>query len=315
MPATITGNFKNIRRVQTGFYSLDRVFANDKGDLGVPVGVGYEIFGLSGIGKSTFTISLSGILGRELEKNVVMAALEDFEGPLLLRLLNSVNFSGNLHITEKKNDEDNLYDVVSYLNKPEYAIGIVDSLGAISPISEQAGDIGEANMGRRAMVVAQFTRKCLPLLRPDESIKTVFLLNHYYPKIGTRGYDTPAGEVKKFITTIRILLRRLEEFPDGSYALEGEIKKNRWGFNGRKFYVFVLVGRGLHRGLSAMLDGIIMKKVTRKSVIKIGGENMGRMASIVKIAKSGDEAFFEPFYAVLEGDIEPEPSEEEESDE
>jgi len=33
------------------------------------------------------------------------------------------------------------------------------AFGAISPIAEQAGDLGEANMGRRAFILAQFVRK------------------------------------------------------------------------------------------------------------------------------------------------------------
>lgn len=315
MTATITGNQKKIIRVQTGFHSLDRAFINDQGEIGVPIGIGYEIFGLSGIGKSTFTFSLAGLLGRELKKNIVIAALEDFDSSFLLRLMNSVDYSGNIHVLDGKRDEDILYGVVDYLHKSDYAMGIVDSLGAISPISEQEGDIGEANMGRRAMAVAQFTRKCLPLLRPDESIKTVFLLNHYYPMIGSRGYTTPAGEVKKFITTVRILLKRQEEFPDGSYVLKGEIKKNRWGYEDREFYVFMLVGRGLHKGLSAMWDGIMTGKVSRKTVIKIDGENLGRISEIVKKAKSGDEEFFTPFYEVLKGEMPNEEPKEEENEE
>jgi RecA/RadA recombinase len=310
MGATITGNFKHVNRVSTGYYSLDRAFMNDQGEIGVPVGVGYEIFGTNGIGKSTFTFSLCGMLGRILDKNVVIAALEDFDGSLLLRLVEFAQFCGNVHVLDGKDDETILGDVVAYLYKPDYALGVVDSLGAISPISEQSGDIGEANMGRRAMAVAQLTRKCMPLLRPDNSIKTVFLLNHYYPKIGTRGWDTPAGETKKFMVSIRILIRRVEDFPDGSYVLEGEIKKNRWGFNGRKFSVFVLVGRGLHRGLSAVWDCVTLKHASYKNgIVKIGDEKFGRLSSLVKAAKEGNEEIFLPFYAALES-VEPEQPEE-----
>jgi hypothetical protein len=68
-----------IPRVKTGFYSLDRVFlGSNKEDVGVPIGTGYEWFGQTGVGKSTFLYSLSGILSVLTENKGV--SLADFEG-------------------------------------------------------------------------------------------------------------------------------------------------------------------------------------------------------------------------------------------
>lgn len=303
MTIEIEGNFPETKRVITGFYSLDRAFIgvpNDVGEtkLGVPIGHGYEIFGVNHVGKSSFTYSLAGIIAREQKENIALCDFEGFDPLLLTRLLEGVDYSGKVKAIREEKDEDQLAEMVHLLNK-DCAVGILDSIGAISPISEQAGDLGEANMGRRAFILAQFVRKALHVFRFSKVPRTILMVNHWYPKIGTRGYDSPGGESKKFLASVRILLKREEEFPDGSYVLKGEVKKNRWGYKDREFHVFMLVGKGLHTGLTAMWDGMMLGKVSRKTVVKIGDENMGRLAEIVKKAKAGETEFFDPFFEIL----------------
>jgi len=299
--ATISGKYAPAIRVLTGLYSLDRAFENDIGELGVPVGVGYEIFGLSGIGKSTFAISYAGMLGRITQKNIVLADFEGFDSNTLLRILNNQGFEGNLHFVMEKQDEDTLAALKAYMNDDDYAISILDSIGSISPIAEQQGNFGEANMGRRAFILAQFSRTMLPLWRTEGSVKTLLMLNHWIPNIGTRGFDTPGGEAKKYLSHVRILLRRTEEFPEGSYVLEGEVKKNRYGFRGRKFYVFMLAGPGLHTGLTAVWDCVLLERAERKrgGWIAIGDTNVDRLSGLVKSAKEGNNEVFEPFFELL----------------
>jgi hypothetical protein len=191
-------------------------------------------------------------------------------------------------------------------------VGIVDSVGAISPISEAEGDLGAANMGRRALIMAQFTRKSLKLLR--DSNKVIFMINHSYPVIGGRGSESPGGEVKKYLASIRIQVRRkyvkgkYEEFPDGSYILEGTIKKNRWGYKDRTFNLFVLAGKGVHLGLTAMYDCVALKKATKDKVIKIGDTSFGRLKEIVDKAQEGNDEFFIPFFDALNSIVYEEPT-------
>ena len=99
------------------------------------------------------------------------------------------------------------------------------------------------------------------------------------------------------------MLKRKEEFPDGSYVLEGKIYKNRWGKDDKKFYVFSLAGKGLHKGMSAIIDGANLDKcpITRTTTVKIGDESYGRISTIIEKAKEGDDKFFEPFLEALHG--------------
>lgn len=302
MSLEIIGDLVDVQRIPTGFYSLDRAFIGIEKIIGVPVGCSYEVFGVNHVGKSTFCYGLSGVLANALSSNIVLCDFEGYDIRNIKNALTSVDYTGKFFIIQNKDDEEQLDKTILKLSneKENYSIAIIDSLGAISPIAESSGDIGEANMGRRALIVAQFNRKAIKMFR-FHSQKVIFEVNHYYPRIGTRGYDTPAGEVKKYLTAVRIKLKRAKDYPDGSYVLEGEVVKNRWGYIGRKFYVFVLAGKGIHAGLTAMWDGILLGLVEYKKNIKIGDTSYGYVKDIVERAKQGDKEFFNPFFAVFDG--------------
>jgi RecA/RadA recombinase len=304
MTINILGDAPKITRQVTGLYSFDRAFVNANGDIGFPIGIGAEIFGATHIGKSTLTYGLAGIIANAQEKNIALADFEGFDPDFLISVLNNVKFSGNVQYLQNKDDEVTLDSLIVYLYKDDYSVGILDSVGSISPIAEATGDLGDANMGRRAFLMAQFSRKGVHLLR-EKPGKTIFVINHYYPTIGGRGGDTPGGEVKKFLLSVRIHVKRkfvkgkYEEYPDGSYIIEGIVKKNRWGLKDKTFNLFVLAGKGIHLGLTAMYDCVALKKATKDKVIKIGDKSFGHLKDIVEQAQQGNDAFFMPFFEAL----------------
>lgn len=284
-----------VPRIETGLYSLDRAFlgTNDE-DIGVPIGTGYELFGQEGVGKSTFAYSLSGLLSLlSGNEGIALADYEGFDKNYLRIVFGATGYDGKVKVIRKSKDEETLDELASLLDDETYNVGILDSIGSISPISEKESEIGSANMGRRALAMAQFSRKMLPLTREFKA--TLFATNHWYPSLDGYGYNTPGGEVKKYLLTIRILLKRKETFDDGSYVLEGKTYKNRWGKKDSKFYVFSLAGKGIHRGMTALIDGANKGVVNRGTVVKIGDESYGYISNIIKKAQEGDDEFFEPF--------------------
>lgn len=305
MSINIIGDAPSISRLETGLYSFDRAFENRKGEIGLPLGKGIEVYGATHTGKSTIVYGLAGFIASSQERHIALADLEGFDPDFLTVVLENAGFSGDVRYIQKDDDETALDEMLVYLSKKEYGVGILDSVGAISPISEQKSSIGEANMGRRAFILAQFTRKCLKLLRKNEA-PTIFLVNHEYPRIGGMGSDTPGGEVKKYLASMRIKVRRVwfkgkyEEYPDGSYVIEGTVVKNRWGYKDRKFYLFVLAGKGIHKGLTAMYDGMKLGLVGRKRVVSIGDQSFGYLKDVVSQAQAGNDEFFSPFVKILE---------------
>ena len=179
-------------------------------------------------------------------------------------------------------------------------IGIIDSIGAISPIAEKEGDLGEANMGRRAKLVAQLTRKSLNEFRKDRD-NAMFMINHVHPILGGMGTTTPGGETLKYLVGIRLRVKRKEEFPDQSYLMEGTVVKNRFGYRNRQFYIFMLAGTGIHVGLTAMFDCFILGLAERGKVVKMDGQSHGYLKDLVKAAHEGRNEVFQPFIDKLSG--------------
>jgi RecA/RadA recombinase len=316
---TILGASVPVQRILTGLYSFDHAFINREGDIGFPIGKGVEIYGNNFTGKSTITYGLAGIVGKHTQKDIVLADLEGFDPKFLQTVLATSGFDGNIFCIQEEEDEEALDTLLSTLRGKKYGVGIVDSIGAISPVSEAEGDLGEANMGRRAFLMAQFTRKALKLMRSEEP-KTIFMVNHAYPKIGGRGLDTPGGEVKKYLSSIRIAVKRkyikgrYEEYPDGSYIIEGTVVKNRWGLKEKVFNLFVLSGKGIHLGLTAMYDCINLGLAKRDRTIKIGDNSFGTMKECVQQAHNGNDDFFDLFVLCLADKMEDEIVEVEEDD-
>ncbi len=304
MTVNVLGDAPKITRQVTGLYSFDRAFINKKGEIGFPIGIGAEIFGATHIGKSTLTYGLAGLIANAQSKNIALADFEGFDPDFLVSVLETVKFNGNVQYLRSKGDEETLDSLLSQLYEDDYSVGILDSVGSISPVSEVEGDLGDANMGRRAFLMAQFSRKAMRLIHFNPS-KVIFVINHYYPTIGGRGGDTPGGEVKDYLLSVRIHVKRkylkgkYVEYPDGSYIIEGTVKKNRWGFKDRTFNLFVLAGKGIHLGLTAMYDCITLKRATADKSIKIGDKSFGYMKDIVEQAQQGNETFFMPFFEAL----------------
>jgi len=305
MSIKIIGEPPKVSRFVTNFYSLDRAFANRAGDTGLPYGIATEVFGPTGCGKSTLIYGLSGLVAKHMKKNIVLADFEGFDPDFLTVVLETAKFSGDVLYISNPNDEEALDELISQLGDENNAVGILDSVGAISPISERDGSLGEANMGRRAKLMAQFSRKGIHLIREGAN-KTIYIVNHIHPNIGFAGITTPGGETLKYLSSIRIRVKRKEEFPDGSYVLEGKVIKNRWGYRDGVFHVFMLAGTGLHLGMSALYDGTIQGVVSRKKIVKIGEQSFGYMKHIVREAHDGNDEFFIPFLEALRENSEPE---------
>lgn len=294
-------------RIRTGLHTFDMAFENQKGDVGFPLGTATEIYGATNCGKSTITYSLSGLLANRMKTNIALADFEGFDPVFLESVLISSGFDDTLFYIQENHDEKTLDTLASKLSVQKWnvGVGILDSIGAISPIAEAEGDLGESNMGRRAFLMAQFSRKIIKVMREETCNKVLFMINHAYPKIGGRGMDTPGGEVKKYLASIRISVKRkyfkgkYEEYPDGSYVIEGTVVKNRWGYKDRTFNLVVLAGSGIHAGLTAVFDAVSLGLVNRDRVVKIGNQSFGYLKDIFQKAHEGDAEFFSPFFDLL----------------
>ena len=297
-----------IKRHITGLYSFDRAFEPAGGQLGMPLGTGYEVYGAPSTGKSTWSHSMAGIIAGQLSTNIHISDLEGFDAGHLANILSYLKYKGDVHLGHQGKDEKILGDFADvFLGRAglelKYGIGVLDSIAAISPVAEKEGDFGSANYGRRAVLMGMLSRRLLPTIHPRTigSENVYFLTNHWYPKIGGTKYqyESPGGNVKNYLCGIRIHLKRNgKPFDDNSYRLIGRPDKNRYGITKKQFTVFVKAGIGIHPGLTAMFECIDLNLATSGKSVKIGDKSFGFRKKIIEKEWQDDE-FFQPFYAVL----------------
>jgi RecA/RadA recombinase len=315
------GNHFPIGRVITPFHSLNQALrdTNTKA-IGFPTRTLVEIYGNTGLGKSTFVTSLASYISQSLN-NLPIAYL-DLEGQDENMITNALQNSGYsspfqwVEITKgNPTDEKLLGALLDYmLQEPPY-IGVLDSVAEISPVSEVEGDIGDANMGRRAFPMAQFSRQVTRALRMMEIPSVMFMINHRYEKMasigGAKVYTAPGGVVKENLAKLRIEMQvpyvdylssgesKTEARFDNGWVLQGKVNKNRSGAKNEVFQVFIYGGWGIHVGMSALVDCLASGLATIKSgKVDLDGQDFGHLKKIVE-TKRDDKEFFLPFINAL----------------
>jgi len=300
-----------VPRTITDLWSLDRAFHNKK--IGIPAFGMWEGFGGEHVGKSTFFYSLAAILAEKWDCNVSIADIEGLDEEFVKDIFDSYGFNNCVRLIQEISDEKVMETLLGlfedeYEDKPTH-IGIFDSIGAISPHQELDGDIGDANMGRRAFIMSQFSRKFTKLIL-GKNDKVLFMTNHVHQNLGRfAGTHTPGGATIGYLAGVRIKLFQKAGYPTNQdtsigYLLQGQVVKNRYGGKGKKFQVFVNSGLGISKNITAIFDCIEQKLAKVKRTVYIGDESFGFMKNMIEKDREGDNEFFNPFHELLSNHLE-----------
>lgn len=328
MAIEFVGTHYGFGRVVTGFHSLDQALRADKETIGFPTRTFVEIYGPTGVGKSTLCTDLLGRMSVLLDnREIAYADLENQDEKMIANVLNNTGFRSKFHWVNppaKKGgvddrDEIILQTLLEYVNREEPCLGILDSVASISPTAEVQGDIGDANMGRRAFPMAQFCRRAVRILRSQDLESCIFLTNHWMEKMGTIGpvkqYVSPGGSVKENMCQVRMQVKipfvdyissgesKIKAEWEGAWVLEGKVEKNRTGIEFEKFQVFIYGGWGVHQGMSALIDCLASGLATIKAgKAQMEGKDFGLLKKIIEKERDNSE-FFTPFYNALRSDV------------
>ena len=321
MPVKFTGKHPEIEWVETDFYSLDIAIRKNYTRIGWPTRTLTQVSGPTSTGKSTFINSVACVIGRKLDLNIACLDLETQDPATIKAVCNNMRFENEWKWTEpdKRKKEDSISDeyLLGLLRKDarDGYITILDSVASISPVAEVAGNIGDANMGRRAFPMAQFSRLMNMELKWSEKGAVSFLANHRYEdfEVAKKGAlqfakktHAPGGVVKENMAFIDIISKipyikygntgYTAHFGDG-WVFEGKVTKNRFGLSHSDFWVYIVGGQGIHKGLTAMFDcvklGLAEIKTGNKLYMKSTGEELGRVSDIIK---KRDDYDFDMFY-------------------
>ena len=309
MPINFIGNTMPTPRLITGWHSFDQAFENlQSHEIGFPLRGLVEIYGQPMSGKTSLAMSLSAKIALSKDpKKPSAISIADIEGTpteLFRTVLEFAGYeNGTVYLHNEGVDEDNLDEMLDDVESGMATVGILDSLGAVSPIAEVQGTLKDANMGRRALVAAKFSRRVLRHFREQGKEGDVIIFtNHVQQIIGGMGSTTPGGDAKKYACKVRMGIKRTTmlgkkkiEIPDNiGWLIEGTVAKNSNGVSGRGFSLFVIGGKGVHSGLTAVFDCVRYKLATFERTIKLGDESMGYLRDMM------DEKYnFKPFHQAL----------------
>lgn len=309
----VIGDYPEIERVSTGMFGLDRALGDPhRSEWGMPLRCVYEEYGRWESGKSTLAYYLAG---RVREKGLVdVIPFERADKKYIQSAFDQAGFKGQVLLEpmmEEKSEKGKrrflphgkvMKNAVTRLLDENVNALVLDSMGSIISEAIVEGDVGEAFMGQRAKMIADFARRLEPVLMNRISPALAIGINHVGPVIGGRGHDTSGGVVFKFVAAVRIMLYWKEGFEDQGFLAEGSVEKNRFGGKGRQFLTYFMPGIGVHPDLTAMFDCLSLKVAERnkQGMIKVGGSTVARIGALLDAGEKGNSAKFKPFYEALE---------------
>lgn len=314
----LTGQSNDFSRVMTGLWSFDNVLfpyrTKENFHPGMPLRVMMEIFGYEGVGKSTLTAYLAARVPQP-DGVIQIADLETAaEWEHLKSNVTNAGFDGEVHLIDMvdkkgkpRTHEEVLQEAAgSLLEKRTNAI-IIDSIGAVQAVAEATNDLGEANMGRHAKLIGDWSRRIVANLRLAERSKLVLAINHTHGVIGGRGHTTNGGVTLKMLCGYRLNITRKEVFDDGSTIIQAKPEKLRFGglAPDRLGFAVITPGFGINPYLSLVADCVNLRLAERKSVVKVMDEkgdlrSAGRLSTLIERSVQRDEETFAPFRKALE---------------
>jgi len=208
----------NVGAIPTGSISLDSVL----GIGGVPRGRVIEIFGSESTGKTTVALHICA----EAQKKGGTAAYVDAEHALDPDYAKRIGVNTNdLLISQPDSGEQALQIVESLIRSEQVDVIVIDSVAALAPKAEIAGEIGDMQIGLQARLMSSALRKLASVVAKTKTV--VIFLNQTRMKIGIvfgNPETTSGGLALKFYSSVRINLRRTGQIKQGDNIIGNRVK-------------------------------------------------------------------------------------------
>lgn len=208
----------NVDVVPTGSLSIDLAL----GVMGVPRGRIVEIYGGESTGKTTLSLSIIA----EAQRMGGVCAFIDAEHALDPDYAQRIGVNtDDLLISQPDSAEQGLQIVESLVRSGEVDVIVIDSVAALVPKAEVAGEMGEMQIGLQARLMSQALRKLSGIVSKTKTI--VIFLNQTRMKIGIlfgNPETTPGGLALKFYSSVRIELRRIAQIKVGESIVGNRVR-------------------------------------------------------------------------------------------
>jgi len=265
----------DVDAIPTGSLALDWAL----GVGGVPRGRVIEIFGSEGSGKTTLSLHICA----NAQKTGGVAAFIDAENAMDPDYARKIGVNvEELLISQPDSGEQALEIVESLVRSGGVDVIVIDSVAALTPKAEIAGEMGEFQIGLQARLMSQALRKLSGVISKTKTI--VVFLNQTRMKIGVRWGDpttTPGGLALKFYSSVRLKLARIAQIKQGDEIVGSRIRvkvvKNKVAAPFRTAEFDIYYNEGISYLIDVLKFGLNQGVIERKgSYFKYKEKNLGQ---------------------------------------
>ncbi len=251
----------DVDSISTGSISLDMAL----GIGGVPRGRVIEIFGTASTGKTTLSLHIVA----NAQKEGGVGAFIDVENALDPQYAKRIGVKiEDLLISQPDSGEQALQIVETLVRSGEVDVIVVDSVAALAPKAEIAGEIGDPHIGLQARLMSAALRKLSKII--SETDTTVIFINQTRVNIGQRfgnPQTTSGGLALKFYSSVRISLTQIAQIKSKEEIIGNRIRakvvKNKVGAPFRNGEYDIYYNEGISRQSELINMGLSGKIVTR----------------------------------------------------
>lgn len=268
---TIHTEPKKIVFIPTGIIALDKALGG-----GIPLGRMVEIMGKQSSGKTTIALSLAANAQRAYpNKHVVYI---DSEKALDLSWAQKLGVDlSRMEYVEPNNAETTFNVIEAYLKSGKVSFFILDSVPATIPTAALEGEIGDANIGLQARLLAQVIPRLISTLSQKAYKETtILLINQKRANLQSRGgfsgYEpikATGGMALPFYMSTRLDVARIgtikEDEKEVGQIVQVKVEKHKLGFGPGAKVVFEIDNRIGIDYIKQLFDIALAKNLIKKS--------------------------------------------------
>jgi recombination protein RecA len=260
--------------VSTGSLSLDIAL----GVGGFPIGRFVEIYGSESSGKTTLALCALA----EAQKQGMLALFIDAEHALNLEWAKKLGVDTDKLMfvqTETTEDAFTVIETAMLSAGTTRLFIVVDSVSALVPSSELAGEMGDSHMGLQARLMSQGLRKITGIVSKTNS--TVIFINQVRDKIGIVFGDpttTTGGRALKFYSSVRLEVKGKEKIKVGEVevgkSVSVAVKKNKIAPPNKLAFFDLMYSGGISKEGEVVDLGLLMGLIEKRGAFYRYGELM-----------------------------------------